>query len=115
MTNKTAARKYRVHYAVTRSEFYAIEAATPEQAKALAFSDGELVEHGETTNVTDCGVEEIGDNRRRYTVQAFMLTGDEVAIEATDADAARKAAAAHFETKYPESTCEITQVDVIEG
>lgn len=53
-------RKYRVLYAVTRSEYYEIEAADAKDAEDRAFADGEFMEHsGETTNVVACNVEEI--------------------------------------------------------
>lgn len=59
MNDTTQPRKYRVLYAVTRSEYYEIEAATVEEAADQAFSNGALVETGDTTDVVDCEVEEI--------------------------------------------------------
>jgi hypothetical protein len=60
MTKETpVCRKYRVLYAVTRSEYYEIEAANPTEAEDTAFGDGTLVLVGETTDVTDCEVVEI--------------------------------------------------------
>jgi hypothetical protein len=54
------ARKYRVLYAVTRSEFYEIEAASAEEAKDRGFVDGEPVQNsGETTDVVPFEVEEV--------------------------------------------------------
>jgi hypothetical protein len=56
---KTKTRKYRVLYAVTRSEHYEI-AANAKEAEDLAFSDGEIInDSGETTNVVACDVEEV--------------------------------------------------------
>ncbi len=52
-------RKYRVFYAVTRGEYYEIEAANAEEAEDRAFEDGEMTEMGDTTNIVGCGVEEI--------------------------------------------------------
>jgi len=53
-------RKYRVLYAVTRSEYYEIEAASAKEAEYRAFAEGEISEDsGDTTNVVACGVEEI--------------------------------------------------------
>ncbi len=43
-TNEAATRKYSVLYAVTRGEYYEIEAANEEEAKDKAFTDGEFVE-----------------------------------------------------------------------
>lgn len=56
---KNPRRKFRVLYSVTRSEYYEIEAANPDEALDKAFGDGECVEVGDTTDVTDCAVEEI--------------------------------------------------------
>jgi hypothetical protein len=44
----------RVLYAVTRSEWYRIEAPDADTARSLAFSDGEQINDGDTTNVVDC-------------------------------------------------------------
>jgi hypothetical protein len=56
---KARTRKYRVLYAVTRSEYYEILAENPKEAEDRAFSDGELIEHsGETTDVVACDVED---------------------------------------------------------
>jgi hypothetical protein len=53
-------RKYRVLYAVTRSEYYEIEAANAKEAEDRAFTDGELIDNsGETTDVVACKVEEV--------------------------------------------------------
>jgi hypothetical protein len=53
-------RKYRVLYAVTRTEYYEIEATSSEDAEDRAFSEGELIDHwSETTDVVGCEVEEI--------------------------------------------------------
>jgi hypothetical protein len=60
MAKKTPARrKYRVLYAITRGEYYEIEAANPTEAKEMAFDEGILVLVGDTTNVVDCEVVEI--------------------------------------------------------
>jgi len=61
-----ATRKYRVLYSVTRTEYYEIEATSPEEATQRAFRDGKLVDGGETTDVTDCGSEEITPTAQRY-------------------------------------------------
>ena len=52
-------RKYRVLYAVTRAEYYEIEAANETEAEDAAFGDGCLVLVGDTTDVTDYEVVEI--------------------------------------------------------
>ena len=52
-------RRFRVLCAVTRSEWYAIDAADEDTARREAFSEGELVETGDTTNVTECDIEEV--------------------------------------------------------
>lgn len=53
-------RKYRVLYAVTRSEYYEIEATSAKEAEDSAFSEGELIDDmSEATNVVECDVEEI--------------------------------------------------------
>lgn len=49
-------RTYRVLYAVTRSEYYEIDALNRANAKARAFEEGELVD-SETHDVQCCGVE----------------------------------------------------------
>ena len=57
---KKATRRYRVLYAVTRSEYYEIEATSAQDAEDRAFPEGELIEDmSEATNVVACGVEEI--------------------------------------------------------
>jgi hypothetical protein len=56
---KTKTRKYRVLYAVTRSEYYEIEAANAKDAEGQAFAEGELADTGDTTNVVACDVEEV--------------------------------------------------------
>lgn len=57
---KTKTRKYRVLYAVNRSEYYEIEAASAKEAEDRAFSDGKLIDdRGETTSVVACDVEEV--------------------------------------------------------
>lgn len=58
-TNEAATRKFSVLYAVTRGEYYQIEAANEEEARDRAFTDGDLVEVGETTDVVPCEVDEI--------------------------------------------------------
>ena len=52
-------RKFRVLCAVTRSEIYEILAPDEETACRNAFCEGELVETGDTTAVTECDVEEV--------------------------------------------------------
>ncbi|MFZ1110280.1 MAG: hypothetical protein WAN43_18265 [Rhodomicrobium sp.] len=52
-------RTFRVLYAVTRSEWYEIDAPDEDTARQTAFSDGELVEQGDTTDVSDWDVEEV--------------------------------------------------------
>jgi hypothetical protein len=53
-------RKYRVLYAVTRSEYYEIAAANAKAAEDRAFEEGELIDDsGETTNVVACSAEEV--------------------------------------------------------
>jgi hypothetical protein len=57
---KKRTRKYRVLYAVTRSEYYEIEATSAREAEDRAFSEGELVDDlSEATSVVECDVEEI--------------------------------------------------------
>jgi hypothetical protein len=48
---------HRVAYAITRTEFYDIDARNEKDAEDRAFEDGILAEEGETTNVVFCGVE----------------------------------------------------------
>ncbi len=52
-------KRYRVLCAVTRSEWYEIDA--PDEATALryAFTEGELSEAGDTTDVTEIEAEEV--------------------------------------------------------
>ena len=52
-------RKYRVLYAVTRAEWYEILARDEDTARREAFCEGDLVETGDTTDVTPCDVEEV--------------------------------------------------------
>ena len=52
-------RTFRVLCAVTRAEWYAILAPDEETARRTAFCEGELVETGDTTYVTECDVEEV--------------------------------------------------------
>lgn len=63
MTNASPTRRtrrYRVLYAVTRSEYYEIEATSPQDAEDRGFSEGELNhDMSEATNVVECDVEEI--------------------------------------------------------
>lgn len=61
-----ATRKYRVLYSVTRTEYYEIEAMSPEEATQRAFRDGKLVDAGETTDVTDCDIEDITPTAQPY-------------------------------------------------
>jgi hypothetical protein len=61
-----ATRKYRVLYSVTRTEYYEIEATSPEEAAQRAFRDGKLVDAGETTDVTGCDIEDITPTAQRY-------------------------------------------------
>ncbi len=51
-------RKFRVLYAVTRSEWYEIEAPDVDTAEGQAFEEGELIDQ-DTTNVTTCDAEEV--------------------------------------------------------
>jgi len=64
MTKTARAKKtrtYRVLYAVTRGEYYEIEASSAKEAEDRAFAEGELVDdRGETTDVVACDVEEYG-------------------------------------------------------
>lgn len=52
-------KTYRVLYAVTRGEWYEIKAKSAGAARKAAFSDGALIDGGETTDVVDCEVEEV--------------------------------------------------------
>ena len=51
-------RTYRVLYAVTRSEYYEIEAANPQDAEDRGFEEGELTS-SDATSVEACDVEQI--------------------------------------------------------
>ena len=50
-------KTYRVAYAVTRTEFYDIDARNERDAEERAFQDGILVKEGDTTNVELCWIE----------------------------------------------------------
>jgi len=52
-------KRYRVLYAVTRAEWYEIGAPDEDTARRDAFCEGELVEQGDTTDVTPCYAEEV--------------------------------------------------------
>jgi hypothetical protein len=53
-------QRYRVLYAVTRSEYYEIAASSAKEAEDRAFDEAELMDHmGETTSVVACDAEEI--------------------------------------------------------
>ena len=52
-------RRFRVLCAVTRAEWYEIDAPNEETARHQAFCEGVLVEIGETTDVAECDVEEV--------------------------------------------------------
>ena len=52
-------RKFRVLCSVTRSEWYEVQAPDEETARRIAFAEGELVDEGDTTDVTECDVEEV--------------------------------------------------------
>jgi hypothetical protein len=55
-----APRKFRVSYAVTRTEHYEIEAKTEKEAEERGFDDGKQIEDsGETTDIVPCDVEEV--------------------------------------------------------
>jgi len=57
---KPKTRKYRVAYAVNRTEYYEIEAANATEAEELAFEEGEMTDDsGDATSVEACDVEEI--------------------------------------------------------
>lgn len=56
--NPQKLKKYRVLCAVTRTEWYEILASDEDTARRMAFCAGELVEKGDTTDVTECDVEE---------------------------------------------------------
>lgn len=65
-------KTYRVAYAVTRTEFYDIEARNEKDAEERAFEDGMLVEYkSDTTNVVACWTE------RRTTPTAGPKRGDQ--------------------------------------
>lgn len=51
--------KYRVLYAVTRPEWFEIEAADGDAARENAFTEGNLVLIGDNTEVVDCDDVEI--------------------------------------------------------
>ena len=53
----TRTRTYRVAYAVTRTEFYDIDAGNERDAEQRAFEDGMLVKEGDATNVEFCWIE----------------------------------------------------------
>ena len=52
-------RTYRVLCSVTRSEWYEVQARDEATARSIAFTEGELVEQGDTTDVTEWDVEEV--------------------------------------------------------
>lgn len=52
-------KTYRVLCAVTRAEWYQIDAPDEATARRTAFCEGRLVESGDTTDVTECDVEEV--------------------------------------------------------
>jgi hypothetical protein len=52
-------KTYRVLCAVTRAEWYEIKAPDEDTARREAYCEGELVETGDTTDVTECDVEEV--------------------------------------------------------
>ena len=52
-------RTYRILCSVTRSEWYEVQARDEETARRIAFTEGELVEQGDTTDVTEWDVEEV--------------------------------------------------------
>lgn len=56
---KPKLKRYRVVCSVTRSELYEIYAVDREAALRDAFTDGEMVEIGDTTDVVECDVEEV--------------------------------------------------------
>jgi hypothetical protein len=93
----------------------ALEALNTAPRFAVGNSDSYKIAAAIETHLADA-VAEAGTASptvKRYVVQAYMLTGDEIGIDAADADAARRAADKHFKAKYPDSTCEITQVDEV--
>ena len=59
MKSKTTTRKYSVLYAVTRGEYYEIEAASAKEAEDSAFTDGEFTETGDVTDLVPCEVQKI--------------------------------------------------------
>ena len=56
---KLKLKTYHVQCAVTRIEWYLIHAPDAETARSTAFCEGELVEQGDTTNVTELDVEQV--------------------------------------------------------
>jgi hypothetical protein len=50
-------KTYRVEYAVTRTEFYDIDARNERDAEERAFEEGTLVKEGDTTDVVFCWIE----------------------------------------------------------
>jgi hypothetical protein len=50
-------KTYRVAYAVTRTEFYDIDARNERDAEERAFEEGMLVKEGDTTDVVFCWTE----------------------------------------------------------
>lgn len=59
---------YRVAYAVTRTEFYDIDARNEKDAEERAFQDGVLVEdEGDTTNVVACWTERAPSDSAKRT------------------------------------------------
>jgi len=56
---KPKLKTYRVLCAVTRGEWYEIVAPDEATAWRTAFSEGDLVETGDTTDVTECEIEEV--------------------------------------------------------
>ena len=52
-------KKFRVLYAVTRSEWYEVDAPDADTARNTAFEEGRLADEGKTLDVTECDVEEV--------------------------------------------------------
>jgi hypothetical protein len=52
-------KTYRVLCSVTRSEWYEVQARDEDAARRIAFTEGELVEQGDTTEVTEWDAEEV--------------------------------------------------------
>jgi len=52
-------RTFRVLCAVTRADWYEILAPDEATARRTAFCKGALVENGNTTDVTECEIEEV--------------------------------------------------------